>query len=207
MPRLTADNLAKWYGRRVLFGSLSFTLEGGTSLAVTGANGSGKSTLIKMLAGVLRPSHGQVELEVEGTTVDDQERPLRVGLVAPYMNMYEGFTARENLEFIARARRLEGAGQRIQAVLEEVDLPGRADDFVATFSSGMLQRVRFAAALLASPPLLLLDEPGTNLDRRGQKMVERIERRQQERGQLLVVATNDAAEAARQDRQLSVEDF
>lgn len=204
---LTVDNLSKQFGRRVLFRGLSFTLAGGQTLAVTGANGSGKSTLIRMLAGVLSPTRGTVTLTVDGTVVPAEAHPFQVGLVAPYLNVYDGFSARENLRFLAQVRHLPEASARIDAVLEQVGLTARADDRVAAYSSGMKQRVRFAAALLARPPLLLLDEPASNLDEAGVAMVAQVIRMQQQEGRLVVVATNEAEEAARCDRAIRVEDF
>ncbi len=207
MPQLIAENLGKHFIRRLLFRRLSFALEGGSSLAVTGANGSGKSTLLRILAGVLTASAGQTRLHVEGTTVSDEDRPLQAGFVAPYLNVYDGFSAQENLSFIARARRLPNARRRIADVLEQTDLIHRADDPVGNYSSGMKQRIRFAAALLTEPPLLLLDEPSSNLDAEGLDMVRRtVEAHCAARG-LLVIATNDAREAAACDSILRIEDY
>ena len=205
MPRLTAEKLAKRFGRRLLFRNLSLTLQGGQSLAITGANGAGKSTLLRMLAGVLRPSAGRVTLRRDGQVVAAPQHPLQAGLVAPYLNVYEGFSARENLQFLARARRRTEAP--IAAVLRRVGLADRADDRVRDFSSGMKQRVKYAAALLFEPPLLLLDEPAANLDEAGLAMVEGVTAEWREHGRLLVVATNRPATAARCDARLCVEDF
>lgn len=208
MPRLVCENLSKRFGRRLLFRDLSAAVEGGRSLAVTGANGAGKSTLLRLLAGVLTPSRGRVQLfGPGGAPVGEAARPLCTGLVAPYLNVYDGFSARENLWFIARARRLPDAAARIQEALEQVGLGARADDLVGTYSSGMKQRVKYAAALLPTPLLLLLDEPSANLDAAGLAMVRRVAEAQRAAGRLLVVATNSADEAARCDAQLRIEDF
>ena len=206
MPTLTVDQIEHYFGRLLLFRDLSATLRGGETLAVTGANGAGKSTLLRILAGLLTPRTGTVTLTVDGEEVADEEHPLRSGLVAPAVGVYEELTARENLRFLARARRLQSATQRINTVLDRVGLSDRADDRVGTYSSGMQQRVKYAAALLPAPSLLLLDEPSANLDAGGREMVERIVREQRERDRLLVVATNRPDEADRYDRQLRIED-
>jgi heme exporter protein A len=210
LPRLTASNVGQRYGRLLLFRRLSFTLEGGETLAVTGANGAGKSTLLRILAGVLSPKAGRVALSVGGDEIPGERHPLHTGLVAPYLNVYDDLTARENLEFLARARRT-GNGHaigdgRIDAVLDQVGLAGRDTDLVSTYSSGMKQRVKYAAALLAEPPLLLLDEPSANLDAAGMEMVDAVIEQQQSAGRLLVVATNRPDEAARCDREIRIED-
>ncbi|PQJ34218.1 heme ABC exporter, ATP-binding protein CcmA [Salinibacter sp. 10B] len=206
MPTLTADQLGHRYGSLLLFRRLSFTLENQESLAVTGANGAGKSTLLRILAGVLSPKAGHVTLTVDGEATSDATHPLRVGLVAPYLGLYDSLTARENLAFLAKARRLSNADARMEAALDEVGLSDRADDPVAAFSSGMQQRVKYAAALLASPPLLLLDEPSANLDAAGRDMVERVIARQRDRDGMVVVATNRPDEASRHDRALRIEE-
>lgn len=182
-------------------------MSGGESLAVTGANGAGKSTLLQILGGLLTPRAGTVSLSVDGELISDEEHPLRTGLVAPAVGVYDELTAREHLEFLAQARGLPDAAPRIERLLERVDLSGRADDRVGEYSSGMQQRVKYAAALLAEPPLLLLDEPLATLDAAGREMVASIMEEQQSRGRLLVVATNRAEEAKRHDRQIRIEEF
>jgi heme exporter protein A len=206
MTALIAEKVGHRYGSLLLFRRLSFTLEGGDSLAVTGANGAGKSTLLRILAGVLTPKAGTVTLRSDGADVAPAARPQRVGLVAPYLGLYDALTARENLSFLAQARRLADADRRIDAILERVGLADRADDPVSTFSSGMQHRVKYAAALLARPPLLLLDEPSVTLDEAGRALVESVITDQQDRGGLVVVATNRPEEADRHDRSLRIED-
>lgn len=205
--RLVADDLGKRFGRRILFRGLSATFEGGDRIAITGANGAGKSTLLRLLAGVLTPSKGAVALYVDGEPLAPERHPLCIGFVAPYLNVYDGFSPRENLRFIADARRLPDAQQRIAAALADVDLVERADDLVATFSSGMKQRVKFAAAMVSAPSVLLLDEPSVNLDAPGLAMVVRTVARQRDRGGIVLVATNDPDEAARYDREIRIEDY
>ena len=207
MTRLTLDNIAKRFGRRVLFRKLSFTVEGGGALAITGSNGSGKSTLLKIIAGVMTPTKGNVALLVDDKEVSIEDRPLNTGYVAPYLNVYDGFTTKENLEFIARARRLENANQVIDSLIEKVSLKGRENELVKTYSSGMKQRVKFAAAVLNSPPVLILDEPTTNLDLAGIEMVREMMRRQKEQQGILILASNNADEAAWCDQVISVEDY
>lgn len=205
--QLVAENLGQRFGRRVLFRRLSFSIPGGRSLAVTGANGSGKSTLIRILCGVLTPTAGSLMLRKDGIIVSPEDHTLQAGLVAPYLNVYDGFSARENLQFLARLRRLPDAARQIDSILELVELSHRADEPVATFSSGMKQRVKYAAACLTSPAMLLLDEPSTNLDAAGLAMVRRIVEAQREAGRIVVIATNEAAEASTCDQSIRIEDY
>jgi heme exporter protein A len=207
MPTLRATNVGQNFGSLLLFRRMSFDVRGGESLAITGSNGSGKSTLLQILSGVMTPKAGTVELETGGAVVDAGMRSLHTALVAPYLSVYDNLTARENLEFLAEARGQASASGRIADVLCRVGLVGREDDMVRTFSSGMKQRVKYAAAMLPEPEVLLLDEPSANLDTAGIEMVHDVINWQLDAGRILVVATNVAAEADSCDRSLSVEDF
>lgn len=202
-PRLSAAGLAKRFGRRVLFRDLGFDLGPGDGLAVRGTNGAGKSTLLQIVAGVQAPTAGSVRLLLGEEEVEPEARPLQVGFVAPYLHLYDAFTARENLAFIAQARRLRPNGT-LDALLGRVGLGGRGDDFVRTYSSGMLQRLRLAAALLPSPSVLLLDEPTSNLDAAGRAVVEAIASEHRAAGGILVVATNVEHEAALCERTIEI---
>jgi heme exporter protein A len=207
MHTLKTQNLGHRFGKRLLFRKMDLEFVGGTTTAIVGSNGSGKSTLVRILAGIMQPIKGLVELSVDSKEISAEERPLRCGLVAPYLNVYSGFSPRENLEFIAKARQLKNRDERIDASLDEVQLLHRADDPVHTFSSGMLQRVRIATALLAEPPVLLLDEPTATLDEIGSQMVHQVIQRAVAKGTIVIVATNERDEAESCERQINVEDF
>lgn len=206
-PRLEISRLGHRFGRRVLFRRMDHVFEGGVTTAITGSNGTGKSTLVRILAGLIRPTKGDVKLLLGEREVDAERRPLRCGMVAPYLNVYDGFSPRENLQFLASARGLDRAHERIGYALDLVQLADRADDLVGTFSSGMLQRVRLACAILSEPPVLLLDEPTATLDTRGIDIVRGIVEEAVARDAVVIVATNEPDEAAACMQQLDVEDF
>ena len=155
----------------------------------------------------MTPSKGTVKLVLEGEELAATERPLQVGFVAPYFNVYDGFSAFENLEFIAKVRRLEQGQRRIQEVLDTVSLSKRSDDLVKTFSSGMKQRLKLGVAILTQPPLLLLDEPTTTLDVAGVEIVRQLMDEQVTKGGLLILATNNPDEVSWCDTAISIEDF
>ena len=207
MHTLTTNRLGHRFGKRLLFKKMDVEFKGGTTTAIIGSNGSGKSTLVRILAGLMLPIKGDVVLQVDGKVVSREMRPLSCGLVAPYLNVYSGFTPKENLEFIAKARQLPNAALLIESALDQVQLSLRADDPVHTFSSGMIQRVRIATALVSNPPVLLLDEPTATLDLEGEKMVHSIIESAKKEGRIVIVATNEAEEAAACERSINVEDF
>ncbi|MCE5323852.1 ABC transporter ATP-binding protein [bacterium] len=192
MVKLQISNLSHEYDDREVLHDINFTFDG-ARMAITGPNGSGKSTLTRIIAGLLTPTVGQVSLEIDGVHVSRECVRDIVGLVAPDIRLYGELTVRENLKFIASARGL--GSTKINAVLDEVNITDRADDMVKNLSSGLQRRACYAAALIHDPTVLLLDEPSTNLDKKGIEMVRDMVDRRAKRG-IVVLATNDADEAA-----------
>ena len=193
--RLTANGITKEFNRRTIFRDVSLSLSQGDSLAITGRNGSGKSTLVKVIAGLLSATRGKVEYSVDEKPFDLENLRYHIGLVTPYLQLYDEFSGSENLELLSQIRSDVGVdGERIQQILEYVGLWERKSDFVRTYSSGMKQRLKYAFAVLHRPSLLILDEPTSNLDDDGILMVKRFVDDQKKSG-ILIVATNDAVEA------------
>ena len=189
---LAGTKLQKLFNWRVIFRDISFEVSQGQTLLVTGRNGSGKSTLVKIISGVLTPTSGKVTIAAEGHGGDDARADL-VGLVSPYLQMYDEFSASENVQFALAIRGLKPDGGRVDELLNRVGLYERRNDAVRTYSSGMKQRVKYAFALAHQPPVLLLDEPMSNLDAEGIFIVRDIMSRQRNEG-ILVVATNDLSD-------------
>lgn len=201
MVRVELRDLAKSFNRRPIFDSVTAVVEDGHALCVTGANGSGKSTLLRLICGLLRPSHGEVLISVDGQNHPPAEARNSFGLVAPDVALYGELTALENMAFFARVRGLPAATAGFEALIEWLGLAGRGDDEVHTYSSGMRHRLKYACALLHHPPILLLDEPSTNLDEDGIAVVRQVMAEQKQRG-LLIFATNDPREVALGDQVL-----
>ena len=202
--RLELQQLSKRYGRLRVFRGIEAAVEDGQVLVVAGRNGSGKSTLLRIIAGLTRPTSGQVRFREGGRILSPEERRQRTGLVAVDVALYGELTAWENLSFFARVRGVPVTPAETKRLLEQVGLTGRGADLVQTYSSGMRQRLKYACAMLHCPPFLLLDEPGSNLDEAGRAMVEALIARQREQG-LLVLATNDPHEVTYGDVVLRLE--
>lgn len=195
MHRLSADDLGKRFGHSWVFRGLTFSVSDGESLAVTGRNGSGKSTLLRMLSGLMRPTHGNVSLNNGGAALDTQAHIQSVGYLSPTLNFYNAMSAIENLRLIVRLRGLDLSDTQLEQLLTRVGLKNRGQDLVGGYSSGMQQRLRIASVLIHDPPVLLLDEPFTNLDPDGFAVVEEMLTEQIRGGRIVVVATNSADEA------------
>lgn len=194
MVEIRARELTHEFDDREVLRSLSFTCSA-SSLAITGPNGSGKSTLARILAGLLTPTEGDMQILVEGELIGRDSLRNVAGLAAPDVRLYAELTVRENLAFLSQARARTIPEQRMLEALERVGLAERADDVLAQLSSGLRQRASLAAAVLHRPQLLILDEPSTNLDERGMEVVRELIEEQKRCG-MVVVATNDASEAA-----------
>ncbi|MBI5475158.1 MAG: ABC transporter ATP-binding protein [Ignavibacteriales bacterium] len=185
------EGLAKTFNRRKIFKDISFELKENSSLAITGKNGSGKSTLLKILSGILSPTRGSIEMNIGGKIIRHDSYFKKLGLVSPYLQLYDEFTGQENLELFRDIRGIEATDNYIEDLLKLFKLWERRDDFVRTYSSGMKQRLKYAFALLHNPSILLLDEPRSNLDAEGIETVYKIMEEQKKRG-ILIVATNDS---------------
>lgn len=192
------SEVAHRFGARKVFASVSAEVFAGQTLAITGPNGSGKSTLLRIVAGLLPPTQGKVTLTVNGRELNPEDRRHFLGYVAPDLTLYRELTGAENLQFFAKLRGIHLTRDDLIALLTEVGLRGRGRDPVRAYSSGMRQRLKYAFALLARPPILLLDEPTANLDTEGRAMVERVIAAQRTRlgGGLTILATNEPHETA-----------
>ncbi|MDX1640683.1 MAG: ABC transporter ATP-binding protein [Balneolaceae bacterium] len=191
---MTANNLEKKFGRKTVFSNLS--IETDTSvLGIAGMNGAGKSTLLKCLAGLLKPTSGSVKWKWNGDEIKRTKLKNHLGFVAPYVQLYEELTVRENLDFIKKVRSLK----KINSLDEHLHFFG-AEDFInlhyGELSTGQQQRIKLAAAVLHEPEILLLDEPGSNLDEAGKNMVKVLVERFSRKTQMVVIASNQQEELA-----------
>ncbi|MBC8139084.1 MAG: ABC transporter ATP-binding protein [Fibrella sp.] len=205
--RLTLNNIGKAYGTRRVLSGVNQIVLGGECLAVVGANGSGKSTLLKIVAGLLRPTRGEISIVINGMNIGDaNDRRRVIGYCAPDLSLYPELSGMENLRFFAEVRGESVQSGEIEKRLDGVGLTGRGGDSVASYSSGMKQRLRLAFAFRGGDvPVLLLDEPSLALDSGGVALVEAMIRDHKARGAITLLATNDAREVAWADHQISVE--
>ncbi|MGQ9737422.1 MAG: ABC transporter ATP-binding protein [Armatimonadota bacterium] len=185
--------MAKVYDERPVLRDISAKITAPGAWTILGPNGSGKSTLLKIIAGLLTPTDGEVVYLYNGERLTAQQRRQAVGMVAPDIALYRPLTAMENLRFFARARGVKVQDSDLLCLLEQVRLRSRAHDPVATLSTGMGQRLKMLTALVHRPPVLLLDEPGSNLDEAGMEFVRHTIREQMKNG-IVIVATNDTRE-------------
>lgn len=190
---LEVKNVSKWFGVRKVFENINLDLKSGQSIAIAGPNGSGKTTLLRIIIGLTVPTRGEVIFSKDRKRLDfDGYRPS-LSLVGPYLSLYGSLTARENLKFISKVNGTLSSDMNIDKLLDKVGLDGRGDDYVSEFSSGMQQRLKYAAALIKNPSILMLDEPTSNLDDEGKKGVFDIVN-QYRPDSIIIIATNEKEE-------------
>ena len=158
-------DLSRAFGARKALNKVSFELPKGAFLSIFGPNGAGKSTLLRVLSTLTPPMRGS-EVKVCGLDVvkEDFELRERIGIISHNPLLYPDLSAEENLRFFAELYCLENPEERIDELLEAVELKHRRLDLARTFSRGMTQRLSIARALLADPDIIFLDEPYSGLD-------------------------------------------
>lgn len=204
MVTLKVDKLAKSYASEPVFRNLSFQFSGGI-VGIAGPNGAGKSTLMRCVSGLTRPTDGTIEWTIDGEEYEPGTISFALGYAAPYVHLYEELTTSENLTFIRDLRSSQSC-EPISDLVQVFDLPGFLDSPFGELSSGQQQRVKLAAAVVHRPVILCLDEPGTNLDEAGHRIVNQIIRSRVENKGLVLLASNQPRELDLCDHILSVEE-
>ena len=206
---LICTGLSKYFSHRLIFSKIDFSLAQGSSVGITGKNGSGKSTLIKIVAGLISATSGNINFNVANKALEKEDHFKYLGMMSPYLNLYDELTGYENLEFFLNLKSPEKAAkektERINYLLENVGLFKRKNDMYKNYSSGMKQRLKLAFALLNEPKLLLLDEPCANLDTEGIDVVYRFSEEQRKNG-MLIVATNESSDLKLCDTLINIDD-
>lgn len=169
-PAIELRGLTRYFGERAALREISISVPSGATLAVLGRNGAGKSTLLRILAALLRPHAGDVIVFGEPLPRRAFAVRARLGLLGHEPLLYRELTGRENLRYHARLHRV--GEDRVQRVLEAVQMERRAEEPVRLLSRGMVQRLAVCRAVLHEPDLLLLDEPRANLDPAASELVE-----------------------------------
>ena len=216
MEILRVENLTKTYGNEsnkvIALDNVSFSVKKGEFVAIIGPSGSGKSTLIHMLGGVDKPTSGKVF--VGGNDVykqnDDQLaifRRRQVGLIYQFYNLLPVLSVTENitLPLLMDGRKINN--DRLEELLNTLDLKGRETHLPNQLSGGQQQRVSIGRALINAPAIVLADEPTGNLDsKNSQEIVELLKLSNKKYAQTLIVITHDESIALQSDRIIAIED-
>lgn len=180
------DGVRKTYGRVVAVDRVEFRVPPATFVGLIGHNGAGKSTCLKMLMGLVHPTEGRVSIDGIDVANDPLEARRRLGAVPEEPALYEWLSAREFFEFVADVR---GAGD-VAAALAIADLGSDAERPIREYSQGMRRRTALGSALLAAPPVLVLDEALNGLDPPSAARVKQLLRGHVDRGGTVLLSTH-----------------
>lgn len=186
---LQTEELTKRFGAHTAVDRLTMRVERGDIYGFLGPNGAGKSTTLRMLLGLVKPTSGVVKFPVRAKGWEYLRARSHIGAIIETPAFYENFSGRRNLQLLAS---LSGGVQknRVEEVLEIVDLRERARDPVKVYSYGMRQRLGIAQALLPTPDFIILDEPTNGLDPQGIQQTRKLIRRLRDEFKLTVLLSS-----------------
>jgi ABC-type multidrug transport system ATPase subunit len=204
--QITLTDIGKRYNYEWIFRGIHYDFTASSNYAILGSNGSGKSTLLQLIAGNLLPSQGNIRYAKENRFIEAEHIYTQLSFASPYLELLEELTLAESITFHSRFKNFYNNLDTAQ-ILQLMQLEKAKDKQLKFFSSGMKQRVRLALAILSNTPLLLLDEPASNLDKKAiswyQELIHTYSK-----DRLIIVASNQLEyEYAFCDQIIYVEDF
>jgi ABC-type multidrug transport system ATPase subunit len=202
---ISLSDTGKRFNRDWIFRHLSYQFSSGSSYAIMGPNGSGKSTLLQAISGALLINEGSIGYELNGQPITDEKVHRHLSFCAPYLELIEEMTATELLRFHREFKPLL-PGIDIENALELAGLAPAAQKQIRYFSSGMKQRLKLIQCFLSDAPVLLLDEPCTNLDKEGIALYRSL-LEQYSTKRLVIISSNDPVEYAHCTAQISISDY
>ncbi|MGN6615810.1 MAG: ABC transporter ATP-binding protein [Ilyomonas sp.] len=202
---IKAENAGKRFNRDWIFRKLTCTFSNGNAYAITGPNGSGKSTLLQSIAANMNVNEGKIEWFYENKMIDAETVFSQVSLCAPYLEVIEEMSATEFLLFHASFKPLISS-VTVDEIIKIVQLENAAHKQIRFYSSGMKQRIKLAQAIFSDVPVLLLDEPCTNLDDAGYSLYHSLIENYCS-NKLIIVSSNDVNEYSFCNNRLNILDY
>lgn len=190
--KILLSDAGKRYNREWIFRHLTYEFNTGNAYAITGNNGSGKSTLLQVIAGAVQHNEGVVEFIIDGSKIEAEKHHHHLSLAAPYLELPEELTLTEVLEFHQSFKAFL-PGITVSFIIDVSGLKQAAHKQIRYFSSGMKQRVKLAQAIFSNVPLVLLDEPCSNLDAAGIALYHQLIQNYCN-SRLVIVSSNDEQE-------------
>lgn len=203
--KINLSNTGKRFNRDWIFRKADLTFLPGHTYAITGSNGSGKSTLLQVLAGSMAISEGKILWQLREFSIDADNIYSYLTIAAPYIEVIEEMTAIEFLQFHQQFKPLL-QNVTIKEILNIIGLEKSATKQIRYYSSGMKQRIKLAQAIFTDAPLLLLDEPCTNLDATGYQLYHSLIDNYA-KGKTIVVSSNDINEYSYCETVISIMDY
>jgi ABC-type multidrug transport system ATPase subunit len=201
---ISLTNIGKRYNYEWIFRKITLELNTENNYVILGSNGSGKSTLLQLLSGSLVQSEGEIKYNSGAVSIENIFR--HVSYAAPYIDLYEDFTLSESVNFHSKFKPFSGA-LRPSEVIQLMELEKASDKQLKYFSSGMKQRVKLALAILSDTPLLLLDEPASNLDRAAISWYQQLIKDHSSNRLIIVASNQQEPEYVFCNKQISISDY
>jgi len=203
--KITLENIGRRFNRDWIFRGIDYTFISGKIYAVLGPNGSGKSTLLQVLNGSLSSSAGNISYFFKDKPVEIEVVYKHLSLAAPYLELIEEFTLDEMIDFHFKFKSYKSGIDKNEFV-DLLAMPGSKNKLIKYFSSGMKQRLKLALAFCADTPMLMLDEPTSNLDAQGVDwylgLVQKFAR-----NRLTIICSNQEHEYSFCDERLLITDY
>ena len=193
----------KRFNREWIFRHFDHEFFSGKKYAITGSNGSGKSTLLQVISGSISHNEGKIEMILKGSPLLEENCFQYLSIAAPYLELIEEMTATEFLHFHSSFKPLTHS---LESILAVINLENAAQKQIRYFSSGMKQRLKLAQAFFCSAPVLLLDEPTTNLDAEGIALYQQLITEHTDQ-KLVIISSNDPQEYSFCDEVISIGDY
>lgn len=203
--KITLENIGRRFNREWIFSGIDYNFVSTKSYAILGPNGSGKSTLLQVLNGSLSPSVGKINYSFPDKPVEIDEVYKYLALAAPYLELIEEFTLTEMIDFHFKFKPYI-AGMGNNEVIGLLSMGDSRDKLIRYFSSGMKQRLKLALAFCSAAPLLMLDEPTSNLDSQGVDWYLGLVQKFTE-NRLTIICSNQKHEYSFCDEQLIITDY
>jgi ABC-2 type transport system ATP-binding protein len=195
---LTAQHLTRRFGERVAVDDVSFEFAAGEIFALLGPNGAGKTTTLRMLAGLIAPTSGSVQIEAQTMTPDAAPQlRARIGFLTEAPGLWDNLTVRENLSVYARLYGLADPDKAVNDALARFEIADRGEDRTARLSKGLKQRVALARAIVHQPRIVLLDEPTSGLDPESARDVRELIVGMRSQGRAVLLCTHNLDEVER----------
>jgi ABC-type multidrug transport system ATPase subunit len=203
--KITLQSIGRRFNRDWIFRNVDYEFVLGETYAILGPNGSGKSTLLSVLNGSLSPSIGTITYSADDTAIEAAEVFNQLSLAAPYLELIEEFSLTEMIDFHFRFKKRKG-GMDNESIINLLDMQASKNKMIKYFSSGMKQRLKLALAFCSDTPMLMLDEPTSNLDLQGVawylNLVEQFAA-----NRLTIICSNQEHEYSFCKHQLNISDY
>jgi heme exporter protein A len=192
---IQTKGLIKTIGDKMILRGINLSIKKGESVAILGPNGAGKSTILKIIAGLIKATDGEIKIDGMDFKKDSYEMKQKIGFLAHNSFLYDHLTPLENLKFFGKLYGVKDVETKAKQLVDEVGLGFFIHDPIRSFSRGMLQRIAIARAIIHDPEILLFDEPHTGLDQQAIKILNQVILKMKANGSTVIMVTHDFQQA------------